>query len=83
MNIKTETYNICKEIKKIELRNQVKDLINELNKSSEQDRGTDNDRSYYGYVARNQNAQFMGYLLVDEKREEIEKIAHLKYQKLN
>lgn len=71
MNIKTETYNICKEIKKIELRNQIKDLINELNKSSEQNRGS--DRSYYGEVARNQNAQFMGYLLVDERREEIEK----------
>jgi len=70
MNIKTETYNICKEIKKIELRNQVKDLINELNKSSGQNRGIDND---YGYIARNKNAQFMGYLVVDEKREEIKK----------
>jgi len=73
MNIKTETYNICKEIRKIELRNQVKNLIDKLNRSSEQDRSTDIDRSYYGYVARNQNVQFMGYLLVDEKRKEIEK----------
>ena len=71
MNIKTETFNICKEIKKIELRNQIKDLINELNKSSKQNIGT--DRSYYGEIARNQNTQFMGYLLVDERREEIEK----------
>jgi len=73
MNIKTETYNICKEIKKIELRNQIKDLINELNISSKQNKGASNDRSEYGYIARKQNAQFMGYLIVDEKREEIEK----------
>lgn len=73
MNIKTETYNMCKEIKKIELRNRVRGLIDELNISSKKNKGASNDRSEYGYIARNQNAQFMGYLLVDEKREEIEK----------
>ena len=73
MSIKTETYNICKEIKKIELRNRVKGLIDELNISSKQNKGASNDRSEYGYIARKQNAQFMGYLIVDEKREEIEK----------
>jgi len=73
MSIKTETYNICKEIKKIELRNRVEGLIDELNISSKQNKGVSNDRSEYGYIARKQNAQFMGYLIVDEKREKIEK----------
>ncbi len=59
MAIKTETFNLCKYIKTISIRNDLQSIINDL---------TFGEKGQFGYHARKQHAQFMGYLIVDEKR---------------
>jgi len=61
MGIRADAYQLCKTAMNSSSREQVKDLVHKLN-------GT-----YFGYVARKQNAQVLGYLMVDQERETLGK----------
>lgn len=71
MSIKGECFNTAKKIWELELTSQVRKLLTDLNSTSEDKSNTLGDRSHLGYIARRQRAQFMGYLIVDYKRDYI------------
>ena len=71
MSLKNITFNLCKEIKKLDWRNSIKNLIFNLNHRNSS--GNGQDRSQFGYLARNQYIQFLGYLNINERRSELEK----------
>jgi len=73
MSLKSDTFILCKKIWELKIREPIKKLIRELNISSGTSIGGERDRSNFGYIARQQIAQFLGYIIVDEKRAEIEK----------
>lgn len=77
MSINYELFAICKTIWKIELREQIKSLIKSLNSLCEEDINSNRDRTMLSQIARKQNAQFLGYILAHERREEIEKNINL------
>ncbi len=64
MNIKDCCFKLCKQIWDLESRDSIREFILSLDKA-------DNDKNYFGYYAKKQCSQFMGYLIVDYKREEI------------
>lgn len=78
MSIKKEAYLLCKEIQKLSFREEIRNLINDLNKCTDKTIGTEKDRSRFGSYAKRQMAQFMGYLIVDKKRGIIENSNMLK-----
>lgn len=73
MSVRSECFTVCKEIKGLRIREEVKKILESINLSHENEIGTKRDRSIFGHFARKQHCQFMGYLLVDHKRSEIEK----------
>lgn len=74
MSILNETYQVCKNIIKHPIRNDVKLLIKLLNTSSSLNPSDNSDRSGFGYLARNRNLEFLGYLVTHIQSEEIKKI---------
>lgn len=75
MSILTETYQVCKNIIKHPIRDEVKSLIKLLNVSSSHNNPNDkSDRSEFGYFARNRNLEFLGYLVTHIQSDEIKKI---------
>lgn len=83
MSIKNELYSLCKELQKINLREEIRNLIIDLSRCTDKTMWTEKDRSAFGSLAEQQSAQFMGYLIVDKKRDEIEKSGLLKVPPIN
>lgn len=71
MSIKSEAYNLYKLVQQSPNRDKIKALINNLNKVPKNAHGTESDRSNFGYLARQYYKQFLGYLIIDEDRENI------------
>ena len=63
MTLKQSAYGLTTAINKAEDRVKLRDLIHSLNRVDEQ-----RDRSNFGYLARKQHLQFLGFLLVDFQR---------------
>lgn len=74
MSILNETYQVCKNIIRHPIRNEVKSLIKLLNTSSASNPNDKSDRSEFGYLARNRNLEFLGYLVTHIQSDEIKKI---------
>lgn len=70
MDIRSAAYNLCKLVKKSPNRQEVKTLIESLNRVPQKDSNTA-DRSHFGYIARGYKNQILGYIIVDEDRERI------------
>lgn len=66
MDLITATFNLCKSFTKLPISADLRKLILDLNMFGE---GQELNRSQIGFLARKQNAQFYGYLFVDEKRD--------------
>ena len=77
MSINQEVFGVCKNIWKLEIREQIKSLIKSFNSLREDEINSNRDRSMLSQIARKQNAQFLGYILAHERREEIEKNINL------
>lgn len=70
MSIRASAYEFCKAVMKASLRTELREIVDSLNRASG---GPENrtNRSHFGYVARKQRAQFLGYLLVDQARDSL------------
>ncbi len=66
MDLITATFNLCKSFAKLPISPDLRELILDLNLFGE---GRQVNRSDIGFLARKQNAQFYGYLFIDEKRD--------------
>ncbi|MEI6102083.1 MAG: hypothetical protein WCP73_09610, partial [Eubacteriales bacterium] len=66
MDLITATFNLCKSFSKLPISADLRELILDLNMFGE---GKEVNRSDIGFLARKQNAQFYGYLFIDEKRD--------------
>jgi hypothetical protein len=77
VSIDNDVFGICKNIWKIEIREQIKSLIKSLSSFKEEELNTNRDRSILAQIASKQNAQFLGYILAHQRREEIEKNINL------
>lgn len=62
MSIIDSTYKLCNYLRKTEYSNNLKTLVNDLNKSNTSDISSGN----FGYVARHHTIQFLSYLYVNE-----------------
>lgn len=69
MSIKSAAFNVCKELDKLSILKDTRNLIQDLRFRS-QDKP---DRSMFGYNAQNAKIQFLGYILVDERKDEVNK----------
>jgi len=74
MPLLENTFELCKKISKSPFRDSIKSLLKSLNTVSGNDINTPKDRSQFGYLARQTNAQFLSYLLVDSNRSQIEQL---------
>lgn len=72
MSIKEAAYMLSKAVMLMQGRDELKNLIHDLNYSIE----GKPDRSLYGYRARHLNSQLLGYLLIDQNREFLENGPH-------
>ena len=73
MSIRADAYQLCKTVWNSPSRDKIRDLIRSLNRIPEAGIRTETDRSHFGYMARKQNAQVLGYLMVDQERARLEK----------
>lgn len=71
MSVLKKSYEVCKILKQIDFRDDIRQLIRALNSSGGEDGSVHSGNGHFGYVARQQRAQFMGYLIVDEKRDAV------------
>lgn len=78
MTIQQSCYNLSKKIWELPIISSVRSVIESLNKVEKEDIGSIKDRGLFGYVARKQGAQFMGYLIADHKRDDYEKKNQMK-----
>src|ERR1700733_6238393 len=74
MPLMEATFELCKKILKSPQRDSIKAVLSSLNSVSGADISTQKDRSQYGYLARQTNAQFLSYLLVDNNRNQLEQL---------
>lgn len=74
LKIKEATFDLAKRIWEFDFIEDFRKLIFSLNFT---DGHSFNNRSNYGYAARRQNAQVWGYLLVNLKRDEINKLKYI------
>ncbi len=72
MSLLQNTYETCKRIWVSPYREKLRDTITNLSVVGLDEQGGPNDRSMFGYIARRQNAQFLGYLMVDQERVSLE-----------
>jgi hypothetical protein len=79
MSIRDDAYQLCKIVSNSSSRDKVKGLINSLNRAESGTTPTKTDRSSFGYIARHLNAQILGYLITDLKREEFQKAPFPQY----
>jgi len=88
MVILQSTYNLCKHIKSLPIRKQVVESLHTLHYSNTTKGIQDGSRDSLGYYARKQNMQFLGYLLIDEHKNDSArlvgsiKIAPLSHQEI-
>ena len=71
MSILGEAYKLCKAVQESPSRAMVKNLLESLNSVPQHDLNTEQDRSHFGYIARQANAQILGYLMVDQERDKL------------
>lgn len=64
MSIRSDAYSICKTVWNSPSRGRLKSLIGKLNASD------------FGYLARGQHAQILGFLIIDKKQTDLEKVLH-------
>lgn len=74
MNLKDQTYAICKKIVKSEERKQINELLRQFYYIQKEDHHSKHDRSAYREFAEHKNSQLIGYIIADHKKEEIENI---------
>jgi len=67
MSVIDATFNLCKEMKKLQIFDQARKLLKELRESNPGGR----DRSFFGQTAEQGHIQFLGYLLLDESKDKI------------
>ncbi len=72
MSIRDEAYRLCKTVWASPSRAKLRDLIHGIDRVADEDRDTEKDRSHLGYLARSLHAQVLGYLVVDQRRAELE-----------
>ena len=73
MTIVEAAYKLCKSIVVCPARVPLQALIYELNHTLASQPAGYADRATFGYMARQQRSQFLGYLLIDQERAEITK----------
>jgi hypothetical protein len=66
LDLITATFNLCNTFTKLPISADLRDLLLDLNMFGE---GKEVNRSDIGFLARKQNAQFYGYLFIEEKRD--------------
>jgi hypothetical protein len=66
MTIKDAGYQLCRRVKESMLREQIATLLLSLNISK-----PGHGRGTFGYYARSQRAQVMGYLIIDQQRDQL------------
>jgi hypothetical protein len=66
LDLITATFNLCKSFTRLPISAELRELILDLNLFGED---KEVNRSEIGFLARKQNAQFYGYLFIDEKRD--------------
>ena len=69
MSIKEACYKLSKEIWKLEIREDIKNIIHSMNFIPKDSTEEQRQYSNYAYVSKHQKAQFMGYLIVDYKKD--------------
>lgn len=73
MSIKQECYKLSKEIWNLNYREDIKSIIHSMNFIPKDNTEEQRQYSNYAYIAKQQKAQFMGYLIVDYKKELLSK----------
>jgi len=76
VSIRADAYQLCKTVWNSQSRDKIRDLIQSLNRIRIPEAGvrTETDLSpSFGYIARKQDAQVLGYLMVDQERARLEK----------
>lgn len=66
MNLKDQTFQICKLVQKLPERQSIKNLLLSLMYAKIEEGENERKKSDYGYIAKNYKKQFLGYLYVDE-----------------
>ena len=69
MNIKQACYKLSKEIWELDYRPEIKSIIHSMNFIPKDSTEEQRQYSNYAYIAKHQKAQFMGYLIVDYKKD--------------
>lgn len=71
MSIKSAAYQLVKAVQRSPLRDELRGIIRSLNVTTDAEREAGRDRSQFGYHARKQRIQLLGYLVVDAQRERL------------
>lgn len=71
--IKNDFYNFSKLVNSIGSYKEIQDLIYSLNYIKNEKINTKEDRSDFGYFSRRLNSQFLGYLLIEQQKENLQK----------
>jgi hypothetical protein len=70
-SISAEAFRLCKDVLHSKSLPPARTLLNSLLFTATGDQGGPNDRSFFGYMARRQECQLLGFLLVDQSRSDL------------
>ena len=70
--IKDDFFVFSRMVDKFDSYSEIQNIINSLNYVKNEKINSKEDRSDYGYLSRRLNSQFLGYLLVDQQRDQLQ-----------